>query len=112
MADITTDEFFPNATLAITTAAGQPASVDGVPVWASSNDTVLAVNVAADGMSASVVTVAPGTARISVSADADLGAGTQTITGVSEDINVTLGASNTASVMTLTLGAAAPKPTP
>lgn len=116
MADITTDENFPNAVLVITDSHGQPAAVDGVPVWASSDETVLTVTAAADGMSAVVDTVAPSTigspARISVSADADLGAGVVSLTGVSEDIHVTLGASHVASVMTLTLGAPVAKVVP
>jgi hypothetical protein len=106
MVDVTTDEYFPGVTLSITNSQGQPAAVDGAPVWASSDDTVLSVEAQPDGMGAVVRTVAPGgPARISVTADADLGAGTQTITGVTEDINVTLGASHMASVMTLSLGA-------
>ena len=109
MASINTDQNFPSVTLAITNAAGNPATVDGAPVWASSNETVLTVLAAPDGMSAVVDTVAPGTARISVTADADLGSGVQTITGVSEDVDVTLGPSSMASVMTLTLGAPAAK---
>jgi hypothetical protein len=56
-------------------------------------------------MSAVITTVAPGTARVTVTADADLGAGTTTLTGVTEDLVVTLGPSSQASVMTLTLGA-------
>lgn len=109
MADINTDQNFPSVTLTITNSAGQPASVDGVPVWASSDATILTVAAAADGMSAVVNTVAPGVGRITVTADADLGAGVTTITGVSEDINVTLGPSHLASVMTLNLGAPAAK---
>src|SRR4051812_47455218 len=112
MADVTTDQNFPSVTLSITDSHGQPAAVDGAPVWASSDETVLTVTPAADGMSAAVDTVAPGAARVSVSADADLGAGTQSITGVSEVVNVTLGASHLASVMTLTLGAPADKAAP
>jgi hypothetical protein len=54
----------------------------------------------------------PVTCRVTVTADADLGAGVQTITGVSDDITVTLGPSQMASVMTLNLGAATPKPPP
>lgn len=108
MADINTSQAIP-ATLAITNAAGAPAPVDGVPVWASSDETVLTVAAAADGLSALVSSVAPGTARVTVSADADLGAGVIPIAGVSEDINVTVDPANLASVMTLTLGAAQPK---
>ena len=105
MASINTDQRFDNVVLTITNAAGAPAAVDGVPVWASSDETVLRATAAADGMSGVVDTVGPGTARISITADADLGAGTTTITGVSEDVIVTLGPSAQASVMTLNLGA-------
>jgi hypothetical protein len=112
MADINTDQYYPNVALTITDSTGAAARVDGVPAWASSDATVLSVQVAADGMSAAVMTVGPGTARVSVSADADLGAGVTTLTGVSEDINVTLGPSHQASVMTLSLGLPADKPAP
>lgn len=108
MADITTDQRFDNVVLSITDDRGRPAAVDGVPVWASSDETVLVVTPAVDGMSAVVDSVAPGTARITVSADADLGSGVQTITGVSEDVNVTNG--SVASVMTLSLGTPVDKP--
>lgn len=110
MADITTDQQFDNVQLSITDSRGRPAAVDGVPVWASSDDTVLSVVPAADGLSAVVASVAPGVARVTVQADADLGAGVVTITGVSEDVNVTNG--SIASVMTLSLGAAVDKPIP
>jgi hypothetical protein len=114
MADITTDEYYPGVTLNFTTTGGQPATVQpGSIVWASSDETVVVVqNVAADGMTADVMTVAPSTspARVSVTCDADLGSGVNTITGVSEDINVTLGASSQASVITFTFPAPAPKP--
>jgi hypothetical protein len=110
MVDISTDQNFPNVTLSIVDSRGRPAVVQGPPVWASSDATILTVLAAADGMSAVVDTVAPGLARISVSADADLGEGVVEITGVSEDVNVTLGTSNMASAMTLTLGAPVDKP--
>ena len=110
MADINTDQHYPNVALTITDSKGRPAKVDGVPVWASSDETVLTVAAAADGMSADIETVAPGVARITVTADADLGPGVSTITGVSEDVNVTQGPSFTASSMVLNLGAPADKP--
>lgn len=108
--DITTDQNFPNVVLDIRDPKGRPAPVDGIPAWASSDETVVTVTPANDGMSALVDTVGPGVARVSVTADADRGEGVQTITGVSEDINVTIGPNSTASVMTLNLGAAADKP--
>ena len=111
MAELTTAQQFPNVVLTITNAAGQPAPVDGVPVWASSDETVVTVVAAADGMSAVVSSVAPGgPARVTVTADADTGTAVSTITGVTEDIMVTLDPAQMASVMTLDLGTAAPKP--
>lgn len=110
MATLLNTQQFASVQLSITNAAGQPASVDGAPVWASSDATVLTVVAAADGMSADVLAVAPGgPARITVTADADLGPGVTTITGVSEDITVTLDPAQQASVMTLNLGTAVPK---
>lgn len=79
---------------------GKPALVDGVPVWAGSDDTVILVTAAADGMSANVVGVAPGTARVVVTADADLGTGVTNITGTL-DFNITGGA---AATVTITAG--------
>lgn len=110
MANITTDQNFPNVALTITNAKGGAATVDGVPVWASSDDTVLAVLAADDGMSASVNTVAAGVARITVSADADLGAGVTEITGVSEDVTVTIGTASQATTIALNLGEPVDKP--
>lgn len=110
MATLLNTQEFPGVLLTITDAAGQPAKVDGVPVWASSDATVVTVVATADGMGAVIAAVAPGgPARVTVTADADLGPGTTTITGVSEDITVTLDPAQLASVMTLNLGTAAPK---
>jgi hypothetical protein len=64
-------------------AAGNPAALDGAPVWTSTDPSVLDVVASADGLSAVATAVGPlGTAQISVLADADLGAGVITITGV------------------------------
>jgi hypothetical protein len=61
---------------------GNPAPVDGVPEWASSNAAVATVTPAADGLSAVVVAVGIGLAQISVTADADLDVGeTRNISG-------------------------------
>jgi hypothetical protein len=68
----------------------KPAPVDGIPVWASSDETVITLEVAADGMSATARGVAPGAARVVVTADADLGAGVTDLTGTLE-FNVTGG---------------------
>lgn len=110
MAAINTDQYYPSVLLSITNASGAPAEVDDPPVWASSDETVLRVTAAADGMSAQIDTVAVGTARVTVSADADLGSGSVPITGVTEDIVVSQGPSSMATTMTLTLGAPVAKP--
>lgn len=70
---------------------GNPAPVDGVPVWATSDDTKATVAPAVDGLSAVVSAVGPlGAVQISVSADADLGTGVKSITGLL-DIEVIAG---------------------
>lgn len=69
--------------IAFVDVAGNPAKVDGVPQWGTSDPTVLLVTPAEDGMSAEVVTVGPlGSAQISVKADADLGEGIKEIISV------------------------------
>lgn len=99
-----------NAVLAITNNQGNPAPVqEGSIVWASSNDTVLTVTPSADGMSCVIDSVAPGTARVTVQADADLGEGVSNITGVSEDIEVTQDPNTVASTFSITLGDPQPK---
>ena len=66
-------------------AAGNPAPVDGVPVWESSDTSIVTVTAAPDGMSAVVEAVGPlGTAQVSVSADADTGEGVVTITALAD----------------------------
>jgi len=112
MINATTDQEWLAASVGFKNARGEPAPVEaGSVVWASSDDTVLAVTPSADGMTASVKTVAPGgPARITVSADADIGSGVQTITGFTDDVTVTLGPNSAASVVALDLGAATEKP--
>jgi hypothetical protein len=109
MAEINTDQHYPNVVLEILDAQERPAKVDGVPVWASSDETVLTVTPTADGMGAAIEPVAPGTARVTVTADADLGEGVKEITGVTDDIVVTEGPSHEASSFKITLGEPADK---
>jgi hypothetical protein len=83
--DILTDEQKGTYTLAPLTAAGNPAKIDGVPVWNNSDPSIIDLAVAADGMSAVATTVGPlGTCQISVIADADLGTGVRPITTIGE----------------------------
>ena len=79
---------------------GKPAQVDGTPQWVSSDPAVVEVVPAADGLSC--VAKAKdnlGHAQISVSADADLGEGVRTITGVL-DIDVVAGEAVSLAVIT------------
>ncbi len=71
-------------TLTITpkNAKGNPAPVDGIPEWSSSNPAVVSITPAANGLSAVVKATATGTSQISVTVDADLDAGeTRNLTG-------------------------------
>jgi hypothetical protein len=66
-------------------AKGNPAAVDGVPVWSTADDTHVAVDAAPDGMTATIRAVGPATTspvQISVTADADLGAGVRPLVGL------------------------------
>lgn len=109
MATMNTSQKIP-VTITITTPSGAQGQVQSQPVWASSDETIITVVAAADGMSAEINSVAPGTgARVTVSADADLGQGVATITGVSEDIDVTQDPASQASTINFTLGAPVPK---
>lgn len=85
--------------------------LDGVPVWAGSDDTVFTVEAAADGLSAELFAASPNPkdsdgnpipARVVVTADADLGSGTTPLTG-SLDVVVTGG-----QAVSLTITAAPP----
>lgn len=68
---------------------GNPAPLDGAPSWESSDPAKVAIEPAADGMSATISAVGPlGTAQVIVSADARLGPDTKTITGTL-DVEVT-----------------------
>lgn len=63
-------------------AAGNPAGVEGAPVWSSSDDAVLTVTAGSDGLTANAAAVGPlGTAQVQLTADADLGEGVVQITG-------------------------------
>lgn len=80
---ILTDEQKCALSVGFTTAAGNPAKVDGILQWTVSDATILSLTVADDGMSAEVITNGPlGASQVSVTADADLGAGVTDITGV------------------------------
>ena len=80
MALILTDEQKVQLTIQPVTAAGNPARVDGVPVWTVSDATVLTLEVAPDCLSAwATATGTLGASQVSVDADADLGEGVRDI---------------------------------
>jgi hypothetical protein len=73
------------------TKAGNPAAIDGLPVWSLGCEDHLKLEVSEDGLSAVVSSLGKlGVCQVNVSADADLGEGVETITGVI-DIEVKAG---------------------
>lgn len=106
---ILTDEQQVALAVAFATPAGNPARVDGIPTWVSSDPTVVAVEVAPDGLSATAVAQGPlGTAQISATADADLGDGIRPVTGV---LDIEVRAAEAVSAL-VTAGAPELKPVP
>ena len=96
MALILTDEQKVSLSIQPVTSAGNPAKVDGVPVWSVSDETVLTLTVAEDGLSAvATVTGTLGASQVSVKADADLGEGIKEIAAV---LDVSVVASQAASL--------------
>lgn len=62
--------------------AGNPAQVDGAPVWSLTDPSLGDLVAAADGLSATLTPKGPlGSCEIQVNADADLGEGVKTILG-------------------------------
>lgn len=87
---------------------GNPATVDGAPAWASSDESVLTVAaVSDDGLTADAVTVGPlGTATVTVTADADLGEG---VTSLTDTVEITVVASE-ASALNVSAGTPTERP--
>jgi hypothetical protein len=64
-------------------AAGNPAVLDGVPVWSVSDDSVLSLVVGEGGLFVDVFSTGKlGAAQLKVEADADLGDGVRALFGV------------------------------
>ena len=93
--------------VAFTDRAGHPATVDGVPVWASSDEGLFSVQPAEDGMSAYVVAgdETGDAGLLTVRADADMGEGMREVVGTLE-VRISSGETQ---FMTLTPGEAEPK---
>lgn len=69
-------------TVQFTDAKGNPAVVDGIPTWAVTDATLATLDVAADGLSATLIPTGPiGSLVVQVNADADMGEGVKTILG-------------------------------
>jgi hypothetical protein len=79
------------AVLKINDKFGNPAKVDGLPKWGSSNESLLSIVVAEDGMSADVTSLGGmGLLELQVSADADMSDGVKDIFGKA-DVEVIAG---------------------
>jgi hypothetical protein len=64
-------------------ARGNPAPIDGVPVWAVVGPAVLTLEPSSDGLSCVATTTGElGVTQLTVTADADLGEGVVTISGL------------------------------
>lgn len=99
MATILTIDQAVDVTVSFVDRAGNPAKVDGVPAWSSSDDTVVTVTPAADGLSAVVSSTDKiGTAQVVVRADADLDAGESREIMGSLDLETVGGEAMTASI--------------
>jgi hypothetical protein len=67
-------------TLTPKTSSGNPATLDGTPIWEIVSGGATVQNISADGLSAEIVSEDTiGSSTWKVSADADLGAGVRTI---------------------------------
>lgn len=78
------------------TAAGNPAKIDGKPVWSVSDDTVITLVVSDDGLSTEAITTGTlGVSQVSVSVDADLGEGVRTLSGT---LDITVNAAEATTV--------------
>lgn len=91
MITITDNQQF-EVTISPVDAKGNPAPIEGAPVWSVSDPALLTVTaLEPDGLTALVVAVGPlGAAQVLVSADADLGEGVTTIGGLL-DVDIVAG---------------------
>ncbi len=106
MVDFTSEQYLP-VSFKIVDGRGRPVPVDGDPVVASSDETVATVSDVTKGdggiWSFNVNSVAVGTARVAVTADADISPTVSEIVGTL-DINITLDPRTAARTVELTAG--------
>jgi hypothetical protein len=86
------DDLTATGTATFLDARGNPANVDGVPVWATDHPEILSVVPSVDGFSATIASVGPlGNAQVTCTADADLGEGVREVI-LMGDVEVIAGA--------------------
>lgn len=76
-----TDTQEAEVSLVIKDKNGKPASVDGLPVWSTSDVAVADIVVDVTAMKGKIVAKGSGVCQITVNADADLGTGVKPIIG-------------------------------
>lgn len=115
MAEFSTEQNF-TFTFKVTDGRGRTVAFDGAPVAASSDETVATVSMTDNGDKTwagliTSVSASPegSTQRVTVSADADLGEGVETIVGFM-DFTVTLDPRSAQRIVELIPGAAVDKP--
>lgn len=112
MATFTTEQFLP-VTFKIVDGRGRPVPVDGEPVVASSDETVVVAsaptNDGAGNYSMELASVAAGTARVTVTADADISPEVSEILAILE-VEVTLDPRTSARMIELTAGEPSDEP--
>ena len=91
-----------NVQVAFVDSKGAPAKVDGVVTWASSDDAIAtAVVDSGDSTICRISSVAVGSAQISATADADLGAGIRELTVTLDLMVVEVGGEAVAGTITV-----------
>jgi glycosyltransferase involved in cell wall biosynthesis len=76
-----------NIAAAFEDASGTVVAIASTPVWTSSDTNIVTVAPSADGMNCEVISVAPGKATVTVTAEGDVTPGKDTVTN-SQDVNV------------------------
>jgi len=112
MTDFSTEQVLP-ISFKVVDGRGRTVKLDGDPIAASSDETVVTIgamtNDGSNTWSGEVNSVAPGDARVTVSGDADLGEGVQTVTGILE-VTVTLDPRTSARITDIEAGTPTDKP--
>jgi len=113
MASFTTEQLQP-ISFALKDGRGRVAEFDGNPVVTVGDETIAKVSAdgvvnGTDGYSLTIEPVTPGSTRVTVEGDADLGEGVKPVTAFL-DLEVTLDPATGARIIEMTAGAPVPKP--